>query len=379
MSEEKRSELSVVNIKVSKHSIKETPELIKLIETISKYQDVDARNLLPEASWYHVEFQFNNTYVGFANGIRRMLVEELPVYCLTIDDADIETDDEFILNDMLIKNLNLLPIIQEIKTTNVNQAIDKVDDKINNKIDNKIDDKIDDVKAHLNVHNNTNEIIDVLSGDIKISGTGVIDKNIIIYRLRPGRYLKMKNIYAVRGFSKYNAAKFSLLNNIRYRPLDHKPFDIKTNTGERSIKVDPTSFFFSFTTCGNIEVATVFKLLHNQLIARLNRILESFKEYSKESGKKYYVAANLIVSNEDDIYLYKIPNEYITLSTMIAQRCLLLNPQIAYVAANIERYDNEVAMIKIRDPDANKLLIAATMACINDVNHLHKELMKSAK
>ena len=359
MAEEKR-DISVVNIKINKQSIKETPELTKLIETINKNQDIDARNLLPKASWYHVEFQLNNTYVGFANGIRRMLVEELPVYCLTIDDADIETDDEFILNDMLTKNLNLLPIIQEIK--NANDL-----------------DTIDDIKAHLDIHNNTNEIIDVLSGDIKISGTSVIDKNIILYRLRPGRFLKMKKIYVVRGFSKYNAAKFSLFNNIRYRPLDHKPFDIKNNTGERSIKVDPTSFFFSFTTCGNIEVETVFKLLHSQLITRLNRILESFKEYAKESGKKYYITANLTVSNEDDIYLYKIPNEYITLSTMIAQKCLLRNPQIAYVAANIERYDNEVAMIKIRDLNANKILIAATMECIDDVNYLYKELTRGIK
>lgn len=341
------SKLIVSKVKVSKQ-IFESKELSALLDKIKKYDET--KDLLPEP-FETLSFELDKTYTGFANGIRRVLVEELPVYCLDTDHKNVETDDEFILNDMLIKNINLIPIIQEIKEPHK-------------------------VHASIDVYNNTNDVMDVHSREIKIEGAKLINNNIIFARLRPGKHLVIKNLKVIRGFSKYNAAKFSLLNNIKYYPLDHEPFDIHTNKGTRSIMANPQKFYIEFTTCGNIELKTVITLLHEQLTSKLESLLNSIKKYNNDESKKYYYTTELEVKVDNDLYVYNVPGEYLTLAQIVTQKCYTLDTNVLHASYAIERYDNEVAIIKLKHSEPNKLLMNAIQSCIEDLDMLKKEVLK---
>lgn len=346
-------ELSVSKVNVVKHEIEESKELLKLFKLIETHQKEikNARDLLPKISWHTLSFELSGTYSAFANAIRRMLIEEIPTYCLDVLDTDIETNDEFILNDMLTKNINLLPIRQEIKDA-------------------------EKASASLEIYNSTNQIIDITSSDIKCQGCEIIDENIIVIRLRPGKHLKINNMNILRGCSKKRADKFSLLNNVQYWPIDHEPYDIKSNTGERSINKDPTNFYISCTTCGNIQLKTLINLLNEELTQRLTKILDLLTEYSKQEGQKFYYSQDLIVAVNDKLYMYKFPGEYITLCYTVAQKCYLMDPNVNYVAPSTERYDNENGIIRINHAAPNKLIISAVKECLKDVDILHKGLMK---
>jgi DNA-directed RNA polymerase alpha subunit len=349
-------DLTVSKVNVVKHEIEESKELLKLFKLIETHQEEikNARSLLPKISWHTLSFELSGTYSAFANAIRRMLIEEIPTYCLDVLDTDIESNDEFILNDMLTKNINLLPVKQEIKDP-------------------------EKASASLNISNNTNQIIDITSSDIQCEGCEIVDDNIIVIRLRPGKHLKIKKLSIIRGYGKKRSDKFSLLNNVQYWPIDHEPYDIKSNTGERSINKDPTEFYISCTTCGNIQLKTLVNLLNEELTERLTKILDLLTEYSKQEGQKFYYSQDLIVSVSDKLYMYKFPGEYITLCYMIAQKCYLLDPNVNYVAPSTERYDNENGIIRINHAAPNKLIISAVKECLKDVSTLYASLMKHIK
>lgn len=401
--------LKVEKINITKKSITETKELSEINKLMIKYGIKEPLRMLPQSDWHEVSFNLKNTYAGFANGIRRVLIEELPVVCLSFYEDNLVTDDDFILSDLLVKNINLIPINQEINM----EDYDKYD-------------------IFLYKYNDTNDIIDVKASDIRVvlsekkklkKGSGdkeviiedeaesnsdeeekekrinkkdkpkyksqtkggvseerklIPESNIIIIRLRPGKYIKITHMFLEEGFSKNNASKFSLLNNVKYEPTDMIPYDVNTGTGTRSIEYDPKEFALSFSTCCNIQPHTVIKLVCNTLTERLNRCKEKLLEYMKsDQSKKYYYAEGFEVTIKDDIYYYKYSKEYITLAYMIAQRCFLLDANILYCSPAIDRYDNEIAIIKLKHADSNKLLLKSLDSCLDDIKILKSEFDKA--
>ncbi len=342
--------LSVEKILVKQVKIEDdNKELNKLIELIKKSAlHEDPRKLLPSYSWYTVDFVLNNTYAAFANAIRRTLISELPVKCLTFDEADLKTNDDFILSDVVMKNINLVPIMQNYEGKNT---------------------------ISINVQNKTNDIIDVLSNDIKVNGANlVLDPNIVIIRLRPGKSLQINKLTIIEGYSKDNAAKFSLLDNVKYLPIDDniEPFDSFTGQGTRSIEYDPKKFSLSFTTTGNISPRDVITKCANVLTNKLNLAKSKLLDYDKdEQNKKQYNAFGIEVSIIEDIHIYKFIGEYITLAYLLAQQCYILDNNVDYCAPAIDRYDNEIAIVKLKHASSTKLLLSAIDAILKDVNAFH--------
>ena len=360
----------ITDCKVIKSFFYDEALLKKTIAIMEKNGIVDAEKFLPTEQFHKIEFKLTNSYAKFANGIRRVLQEELPVICLTFDNHTVETDDEFILIDVLLKNINLLPITQEYDV--------EEHDKDQNTI-------------YLYKHNTTNRIIDVKAGDIQISKGGknkndksnvkiselIPNNNIVIIRLRPGKFIKIKKMNFQRGQSKTNAAKFSLLSNIKYQPLDIEPYDIKKKTGVRSIEKDCKEFQFSLLTAGNIQPKTLFNNLNEYMTKSLSNIKDKILTYStesKENDNKYYYSEGIEVTIRNNLHIYIFQNEYITFPAMIAQRCLILDPSIEHVSSTVERYDSEVGIIKINHSDCNKLLLQSIDDCIKDIDNICKEL-----
>jgi hypothetical protein len=378
--------LKVDNIGIVEKRMEETKELEKINKLMNKYGIKDPMSKLPVGSWHEVKFNLLNTYAGFANAIRRMLIEELPVKCLTFDEKALETDDEFILSDLLVKNINLIPIRQEInmseyesysmflyKYNDTNNIISvKASDirvVLNEKNKNKKDTK-KDKESHKDESKNKGK-------DIPLDSL-IPESNIIVIRLRPGKYIKITELSLIEGQSKTSASKFSLLNNVKYEPTDMKPYDALTGTGTRSIEYDPKEFALAFTTAGNIQPSTVMKLLCDSLRNRLEKCKDKLVTYieSKQTGK-YYYANGLEIEVRDDIYHYKYPGEYITIAYMLAQRCYMLDTNIQFCSPAIDRYDNEIGIVKLKHADPSKLLLKALDACIGDVDILQKAFSKA--
>ena len=344
--------MQISNIKLVENKLKIDDNLKAILKTMPE----NSIDLLPKVPTHTVSFSLANSNSSFANAIRRVLVEELDTYCLSLEEKALETNDDFMLSDVLIKNINLIPITQEINV-----------------------EEIDAMSISLHVTNDTNDIIDVKASDIKIKNhninTLIPNANIIIIRLRPGKYITINSFIIEFGKSKTNAAKFSLLNNVSYKITDMEPFDQFKDTGTRSIDYDCKSFDISFTTCGNIKPKTVINLLAKELTLQLTRCKAKIADYAKQDND-YYFANGLEVTTINAVRIYKFIDEYITLNYVIAHKCYSLDKNITYCSRSVARYDSEVAIIKMIHPNCNKLLLSAIDEILSEVEQLRTKLLE---
>jgi len=381
--------MEVSNVKIEKRTNDEK-KLAPFVKLMEKYGTKNPMKLLPQTQWHKVSFVLDKTSSSMANAIRRVLIEELHTRCLTFDDEVLTTDDEFILTDVLQKNIELLPINQDGK----NFAGKKIS---------------------LYKYNDTNDVIDVKASDLTISKSNtrkqstaesksedppksprkspksakrktkrgaaedvsirelIPDSNIAIISLRPGKFVRIDEITFLEGYSKYDAGKFTLLDNVTYDIMGVEPFDQFTGKGTRSMEYDPSKFSLSFKTCGNISPKGVIDKLVETLMSKLARAKDFVSTYAKsDQTKQYYYTEGFEVSISDDIVTYKFHNEYITLSNMLAHRCYVLDNNILFCSPAVERLDNEVGIVRLKHADCNTLLLNAIDECIADIQTFSK-------
>jgi hypothetical protein len=413
--------IKIENLSIEEKKIVKTKELDAISDSMKEFGIENPYDMLPKKKWHIVSFDLTNTHTGFAHGIYRVLVEEMEVLCSTTLEEHIVTDDEFISNkiDRLIKNINLLPINQSLTDEELskldvflykyNDTDDIIDIKASDfivtnkskkkkgglqtksedepqqklkkgtikgsKIGGKIMKKTAGVES--DEEDNEEEEETKIKGDMDISHI-YPESNSLVVRLRPGKYLKVNHLLFERGMQKDDAARFSLLNNIRYKPIDIIPYNIFAKTteerGTRSIEHDSKEFNIQFTTCGNITPKEVIKLVYNRLNKELNLIKDRLMKYSKtDITKKYYNDEGIEVANKNELYTYTLYGQYLTTVNMISQRCYLLEPSILYCAQAVKRFDNEIGIIRLIHADPNKLLISAIDACLDDL-----EIVKAA-
>jgi hypothetical protein len=357
--------LKIEKVSIEEKKINKSSVLDNVINLMKK-NNMDGYSMLPKNKWHEVSFELHNSHTGFANGLYRVLVEELLTLCISAEEKNIITDDKFIGDalDGLIKNINLLPVKQEL---------------INS-------DKLDKLDVYLHKYNDTNDIIDITIDDFKIkdsAGKSVNieevfpETNIIVIRLRPGRYIKINNMFFEKGYSKNNAAKFSLLNNIIYYPTDIMPFDIhakdEKKRGVRSADYNSSSFFIKFITCGNIAPKTVINKMIDTISENLNIIKSRIEKYNKsEDIKKYYSDEGIEVFNKNDVLHYVFSGQYLTMMNMISQRCYMLDSTIPFITGGVERFDTNTGIIKIMHADPNNLLLQAIESCFKDLEIIKK-------
>lgn len=383
---------TIKNIKTSQTTLN-NKLLEKYINAINrKYGEKYAESLLPISTKYIVDFEIHNTNSGFANAVRRSL-HNIFTLCLDLQMSDIETNDDFIsgISDALVKNINLIPINQESEIFDKEQI-----DNLHNNSDihdyhsEFYDDKVKQINIKynitMNVYNDTPNIIDVLVSNFNITTMNkqpvannllFIEPNSVVVRLRPGKFLNLKNIKIIAGHKSYDAGKFTLLNNIRYKPLDVNNFNQFDKTGERSIISNPTKFHIGFTTTGNISPKRVIQLTQNYLLNRLittkQKITDFIEACSKNKDITHYKGNNYMVDITDAYHLYKFNEQYLTEVNMISRQCYELDKSIIYCTSGVDRYDSEHAFIKLKHPNPNKLLIDSIDICIANVNKIFDE------
>lgn len=300
--------------------------------------------LLPKQPRQTVSFDMLGAYVELANGIRRTLIEELPVQCLHVEEQDIETDDEFIMLHLLQRSINMIAINQNSSAT-------------------------DTADMRLGVQNNTAEVLCLTAANITGGNRVIPHKNVPIINLRPGCYVKIGRFSLQRGMGKDDMQKFSFLNNVQYHIRGVEHYNNLIKRGKRAIEYDPDTFTISYETCGTCDALYPVRLACESMIARLQKISEIL------GGNDPEMQLNIVV--HDSYHEYKISGFYITEANMIAKQCYRLDPNIEFVSGGVQRFDNQICNIKIKHAEHLELLRRAVQQAIKDVDYVQQQLMSA--
>lgn len=356
--------VKVSNLKVEQHNLvkelknqknKDMQECLKLIKIN------EAESLLPKKDKYTVSFELKDTNSDFANAIRRCLIGEVEVAALDFDEySDFDSSDQYILSDFIKKQINLLCVQQDYLLDGKFDLYSKLD-------------------ISLSKVNKTDGIIDVKSDDIIITKDGkqisdFVGKNIVLTRLRPDCYIKIKNIKVVTGISRVDAGKFNSISNITYKILDAKPI-IETREGLdgiSSMKSNPVHFYIGYSTHRNIsEPKKLMSLCCDTLLNRLEKILDDLKNIQNKSDQ--YFSSLLELESNGALKTLKIKGEYYTLVNLISRFCFILtNGNIKFVTPAIIHPDKEVGLIKIIHPEFCTLIQNAVKKIISELKDVKK-------
>lgn len=157
----------------------------------SKFKEIEdkARKLLPEKTPEIIVLEIIAN-ARIANAIRRTLLDEIK--SKSLEPGRIETDDVYVLKDVLANNIKQIPIDQSIPI---------------------------DAKFKLAVENNRTNLLPVKSKQIKSSINNPFNSRIELCALNPGKLVRIKDISVVEGRGKHDA-RFSLVSTIGYKMLD---------------------------------------------------------------------------------------------------------------------------------------------------------------
>ena len=319
------------------------------------------KDLLPQKSKITVSFELKETNTDIANGIRRCLKNELEIFSFDFDEyKDLDVSDAYILNDFIKKNIDLLPISQDLEQDF------KDFDKLN---------------IELNVDNKTDNIICVTTSDVEVSYNGkkmdsglLVNKNITICKLRPLEHIYIKNIKIVKGTGKQDGGKFNpFADNIGYKIIDVTPLDEDTNKGTSSMLANPTHFRIAYTTHRNIKNPKKMMVkCCDTLITRLSNILSDVANISNKDD--YYYSDLLELETDGNIKKLHIQGEQWTIINMISRFCFILTKgNIKYVSPAIEHYEKNKGTINITHPEFSKLIQSSIKKCIEELTTIKKE------
>lgn len=364
-------ELSKNNVKVDKIKIdddyfKKTPEMNKLLTIMAKHGTQNGYELLPKAPLYRVSFELHDTYAEFANAIRRTLISRVPVSSLLAEEfledgktQNIETDDEFVsgATNILIKTISGIPISQNEKYTK----------------------NFESYGLSLNVYNNSIEIIDVMASDIKTNKANITDiiptPNILITRLRPGKYLNIKKFKIQTETGDNDANSFTLLNNVSYNPI-MVPYNAETGEGEKSMTYNCQKFNFSYLTKGNVPAIYPIQKTCDVLNESLDIIKKKIDAYAEAKSDIYYTGQDIEVSITNGVYEFVFHGNGISETFMLAKCCYKLDPNGELYNATIRRYESKIGILRIKHAEPIKILLDAILACKKDLQIVHDAFAK---
>lgn len=339
--------IAIRNIQINEININNNENMKKCIELI-EYVHKPAMDLFPDKSEYTVDFELHNATSDLANAIRRCLIEEIEVQALSAETQDIETDDKYILPDVVISYLEAMPINQEVQ--------------------------IDASKLKLEAINNTTEIKTLFSDDITYnteqsvsSKTKIVDlhevllKNLYITKLHPQCYMRIKRMKIIKGKATEDANSFTLLSNIRYKILDVDP------EATSSLVSKPTAFKIGYTTSRNISANKPIMLCCDTLISRLEAVAVGLT--TNDSSNIQHVE---IEPQPNGIVHVHINNEYWTIANLISKYCFMQDENIPFVSPGIVHPSTNKAYVKIKHDDWKNIMSAAIKQAIRDLETIKK-------
>lgn len=150
----------------------------------------------------NISFELNNNdqiRLALANSIRRIIISEIPIYCIDIDSIQFINNSSMLHNAILAKRLSLIPLNYS--------TLDNID--------------INEVSVSLNIDNNTSHLISILTKDFIFKYNDqplenvLVNEDILFAKLQPNQSLifetKINKNNAYLGGSYYSPVCKSVL------------------------------------------------------------------------------------------------------------------------------------------------------------------------
>jgi len=346
--------MNITNIKIHNYNIQYENSKFK--------QLIDAnKHLLPNMKKESVSFNILNSNEAFANALRRVFINELPVKCLNVEMHNIVTNDKFILVDNIIERIKLISIYQDIDMNTT---------------------------FSLDINNNTNDTINIYTKDLinknKNDKTKYFNINMQLCSLKPNRYLNINNIKPDINYG-YNNAIYSM-GSFKYEAIN-------TDFTIPSLKNSITDFSLEFINNSNISIKRLISLLHETLYVRLKKIQDYINDYdieknsddlnsNKDSLKandiyiiknNNIVDTNLIDNNLSDVefnnlYEIHIKDECHTVGNLITKYVYLQLPSIELINYRLHHPLSRRLIITIKHSDYKKIINDSINNIIKDLN-----------
>jgi len=305
---------------------------VKLESLYPKVKDADAAALLPTVvKPQHASFVVSGCNVAIANGIRRVMLSELPVYGLTFDYGSYRTNMLFMLNDYVRTRIRCIPIMQNI-----------------------------DEKAtfRLNVMNTTESPLRVKSRDI-IPDHGKrlpFNETFDIAMLDPGKHMAIDRIYVERmttsAFGGYNVAV-----NVACTTVDQTPVDLETGEGIPSALSDPREHRITATLQGTMTLTELMHATCDVLIERLDRVIKAIPN----------------VYNTSNVYFLVLPNETHTIGNIIVKGVCDAYPSVPLATYSADHMAKTITIsIKTTD-DIETVLIDVSKRAIKTLTEVRSQ------
>lgn len=358
--------VKVTNIKIDEFNLiseinnknnKNMDLCLKYLSNIDDYESKEEiEDIFPKNSKFTVSFELHDCTVELANGIRRCIMNEIPVFSLDFDEfKDYESTDSFILNDFIKNQIEYLPISQDLG------------------------DDYKKIKLSLYKKNNTDDIINVYSTDIHSNSShkinDIITSRIILCKLRPDTHINITNINIVKGTGITNAGKFSLCSNISYKILDIKPLEYEKDykKGISSLITTPTKFYISYSTHRNIK--TPEKIIINccdVLMERLKKISNDMENIELKDEQYFSDIIELETLNNVKILTFK--NEYWTITNLLSKYSFLeTNGDIEFVSPSIIHPNKYIGVLKIVHSDYLKIIKNSIKVILKELGDIKKK------
>jgi DNA-directed RNA polymerase subunit L len=258
---------------------------------------------------------------AIANGIRRVICNELDVKYLHCEYEDIK-GDPFTIPEMIQRRLRMIPLLQSVPAG---------------------------TKFSLEFTNTGTEVADVKMKSVTSSDRGkYFDTTYTLLTIGVGYKATISNIVvkSSRGYYDHYGMCVVAVHTTSICK-DVIPYNAYTDTGQRTQMADPRVWDISFRTNGTMEPRAIIIAACNDLIARVESINELLHS----------------IANNEDEYVLTIPGESDTIGNLIVKTALELYPDIEYISSNVPTVER-TAIIKIKYSDDINTLYKNTIAKI---------------
>lgn len=289
-----------------------------------------------------ISFELHNTTTEMANALRRCINSEIEVLTMTFGDADVRSDDNFIIIHELKKRINLIPIRQ-----------------------------ISGVVFQLDVSNNTDIIIPVYSSSIIETNKKIKEKifsgTFILTYLRPGKFLQINNIHVQSGVAYKNGAEFSFPGKVKYKCLDLENVDIgEKNTS--SMVAEPTTYKLTVPRQKFIDPVQIIKMALKTLdnkVVKIKKILE-------DNVDNFYSSEMEIIYTKNSA-LFKIYGETYTIGNLLIRYGLDADKTITNIHCIHPHPSFDYINIKITHADPRKIMLMSIAAIQKELKNIGSE------
>ena len=290
----------------------------------------EARDLLPKTGIFPLRARFiihglNNAY---ANAIRRILCDEIENFALVLDKQSWQTDDEFLIIELIASRTMLLPLVQDHPGVAIGAQLT------------------------MDVKNDTELPRDVLTREFILPGkmrTLPFFDTINLFSLNPHKTAHfVARIERGMGHAAYSAVSKAVCIPLDERPQKDDAYtDPKLPYGDRAKYLESASVCNPHVNMLDLELTGTHDI--NALLVRATKVLrERVEKIAKAPIVQMDIGGTLATGElMNGAYEMRMQGETHTIGCLFARTCLELFPKIESATWNVEDVANEL-VIKVR-------------------------------